>query len=63
MTASDFDWLILTALIIIGIAICATLGAIIESWLEWRAERLTRLRDPEWRARVSEPNKFSRWFT
>jgi hypothetical protein len=52
MSASAFDWLILTVGIFAAIAAAATIAAIIESWLEWRRERNERLPPPEWRARV-----------
>ncbi len=52
MTASAFDWLILTVGIFAAIAVAALIAAAIESWLEWRRERNQRLPNPEWRARV-----------
>ena len=53
MSASAFDWLVVTAVIFAAIAAAAGIAAIIESWLEWRREREQRLPPPEWRARVT----------
>jgi hypothetical protein len=52
MSASAFDWLILTVAIFAAIAVAALIAAAIESWLEWKREREQRLPEPEWRARV-----------
>jgi len=52
MSAEMLDWLILTGLLFVAVAVASTIAAIIESWLEWRRERNERLPDPEWRARV-----------
>lgn len=53
MNTEMLDWLILTGLVFVAVAVCSTIAAIIESWLEWRREREQRLPDPEWRARVT----------
>ena len=52
MSAEMLDWLILTGLLFVAVAVASTIAAIIESWLEWRRERNERLPPPEWRARV-----------
>jgi uncharacterized membrane protein YraQ (UPF0718 family) len=53
MSNEAFDWLVVTAAICAAVAVASTIGAIIESWLEWKREREQRLPDPEWRARVT----------
>jgi uncharacterized membrane protein YraQ (UPF0718 family) len=52
MSASAFDWLVVTAAIFAAVAVAATIAAIIESRMEWKREREQRLPEPEWRARV-----------
>ena len=52
MSAEMLDWLILTGLLFVAVAVASTIAAIIESWLEWKREREQRLPYPEWRARV-----------
>lgn len=63
MSADAFAWAFLTGAFIIVIGVCAVIGAIIESYLERRSEREQRLPNPEWRARVRELHKFSRWWS
>jgi hypothetical protein len=52
MTASAFDWLILTVGIFAAIAVAAAIAALIESRMEWKREREQRLPEPNCRARV-----------
>ena len=53
MNTEMLDWLILTGALFVAVAVCSTIAAVIESWLEWRREREQRLPLPEWRARVT----------
>jgi hypothetical protein len=51
--SAAWDWLILTGLIFVAVAVASIIAAIIESWLEWRRERNQRLPEPNCRARVT----------
>jgi len=52
MSASAFDWLVVTAAIFAAVAVAAAVAAIIESRMEWKRERKQRLPEPNCRARV-----------
>ena len=52
MSNEALDWLILTGALFVAVAVCSTIAAVIESWMEWKREREQRLPPPEWRARV-----------
>jgi len=62
MSAEAFDWLVMLTLWMVVIGAGAFIGMVWESWWEWRRERLQRLPEPNCRARVVQPHKFSRWF-
>ena len=52
MSAEAFDWLVLLTGWVVLLGVGAIVGAIVESYLEWRREREQRLPPPAWRARV-----------
>jgi hypothetical protein len=52
VSAEAFDWLVLLTGWVVLLGVGAIVGAIVESYLEWRREREQRLPPPAWRARV-----------
>lgn len=52
MSSEAFDWLVLVTAWFAILGVGALIGALCESWLEWRREREERLPPPAWRARV-----------